>query len=108
MQLYRCMMDLQKGSTIIPKGTVADLENEYDVAPKVIKLLEGSHSIVKVSTPPLDVFPGWRYRAGRLKRAGITTVDALLSTEVSEIAERAGLRAETIRIWQKEALLLLA
>ena len=105
--IYRVTDDLAKGATIIPKGTVANLEKDYGIAPRVLAILESKRAIERVNTPPLEIPEGWRYRATRLRRAGITTVEELLEADVETLAGQTSLRAETIRTWQEEARLLL-
>ena len=102
--MYRLINALLLGNnSTLPAGIIADLEGEYKIKPKVIDVLIERGAIARVSTPPLEVLPGWAYRARRLSSKGIETVEDLLRSDTATLAEVLGVKPETVETYKTEA-----
>ncbi len=102
--MYRLINSLLlRDNSTLPAGIIADLEGEYKIKPSTIEILIKNGAIAKVSTPPLEVLPGWAYRAKRLASKGVETVEDLLKSDTEALAGELGLKPETVETYKTEA-----
>lgn len=99
MNLYRLHENLLYGNNKrIEKGSVHSLEK---LGQQVINILLEKGRISMYRAPPLEALPGFKYRAKRLRKFDMDTID-LYSLSVETIAEKTGLREKLIEKWKCE------
>jgi len=96
-ELYIVLKNLDYKGGIVPKGTVMFL----DLPRENLDILVNVGAISPFGTPPFDVLPGWRYRAKRLKRNGITVTTFLYRND-QDLAHALSLPTELVRRWRRE------
>lgn len=104
MATYRahCNLDIGNGAKFIPENTLFADGVMMDGS---IKILEGMGHISRVQFPPLGVLTGWKARADKLTKIGITDADTFLSTDAAVIAKSfRATSTDTVAAWQKELL----
>ena len=95
MAIYRVLKPLSTGHQ---PGDLVD-GNSF----KSLDVLVAVKALAPVSTPPLSELPGWIKRAERLNAVGIITVQDLLDTKSSAIAEIFGYKSTAgIDRWKEE------
>jgi hypothetical protein len=99
MQLYRAVQNLAWGNRTVARGTVFD-----GARLKAVERLVRVGAIAPVSTPPLEMVPGWQRRAVKLRTLGKTSVEEVLSMPAADLAGVFGVRPETAERWQSELL----
>jgi hypothetical protein len=104
MAIYRahCNLDIGRGAKFIAAGTLFD---ERVMMAESIQILVDMEHISRVQFPPLEVLPGWKARADRLRKAGIEDADTFLATDAATIAKAfRNISTETVSTWQAELL----
>ncbi len=100
MPLYRALRALsKKHDEITPRGAIVRLEwlNEEQIA----KLVQCG-AISRVKPPPLHVIPGWKLRAGKLHKVGITDTEQFLEADNEALAEKMEVKPATIEQWKAD------
>lgn len=91
-----------KEGNIIGEGIVF---NEGRLSGKAIKILLEMGKIAEVSFPPLEVIPGWKIRAAKVK--DMQTVE-FLDAPNEELAVKMKTKPDTIESWKAEILRWMA
>lgn len=99
MSLYRAVQNLAWGNKTVARGTVFD-----GARLKAVERLVRVGAIAPVSTPPLEMVPGWQRRAKRLRPLGKTSVEEVLSMPAADLAGIFAIRPQTAERWQSELL----
>lgn len=98
MILYRALENLLYNGKRIPKGALHSLEKLDE---RSISILIDRGRIAMYRAPPLDMLPGFKYRAKRLSRFGLDSTD-LFSMSTADIEEKTGLTENLIAKWKRE------
>ncbi|MFA5714361.1 MAG: hypothetical protein WC998_01300 [Candidatus Paceibacterota bacterium] len=103
MTYYRALEDLNAGhNNIIANGIVF---KESRLSPKAVTILAEMGRIAEVSFPPLEVIPGWKIRAAKVKN--MSTVE-FLDAPNDELAVKMKTKPDTIEAWKAEILRWMA
>ncbi len=101
-KLYLVLQDLGpfRDGTVLPEYTTSELKRVSESA-KEILLNKGA--IAEISTPPLEILPGWEEKAEVFKEVGIETIGDLVTADVEEVAQELHVPAEGIQEAADEA-----
>jgi hypothetical protein len=103
MTYYRSLRDLNAGNNnIITEGIVF---KESRLSPKAVTILAEMNKIATVSFPPLDVIPGWKIRAAKVKNL---STEEFLDAPNDELAVKMKSKPDTIESWKAEILRWMA
>ncbi|MDD5517861.1 MAG: hypothetical protein PHV98_00735 [Candidatus Omnitrophica bacterium] len=103
MAYYRSLTKLDAGhNNVIDEGIVF---NERRLSSKAITILAEMGRIAEVSFPPLDVIPGWKVRAAKVKE--ISTQE-FLDAPNNVLAVKMKTKPDTIEAWKAEILRWMA
>jgi len=104
MQMYRALVNLDKGGVIIEKGSIFP---ESGFQPAAINRLYLLNKIAPVSAPPLNELPGWKTRAKKLEKVEITQPSEFLAADDDELAETLDLDVEKVELLKQDLINLL-
>ncbi len=103
MTYYRALTNLDAGhNNIITEGVVF---KESRLSPKAVTILAEMGKIATVSFPPLEIIPGWKIRAAKVKT--LSTEEFLDATN-DELAVKMKSKPDTIESWKAEILRWMA
>ncbi len=100
MSLYRVLEPLSKRETVYRPGQVLRLEW---LKPEQVEILVQKGAVSRLQPPPLHVLPGWKLRAAKLQKQGVTNVEQFLEMDSEELAGRMEVQPKTIEGWKAEA-----
>jgi fructose 1,6-bisphosphatase len=108
MPLYRNLkLPLDTGKEIID-GWGRGVFHSSLMAEKNIEILEKMGKIARISSPPMEIFPGWKVRAGKLAKAEIVTAEEFIDTPDDELAKILKVKPDTITRYKTEVFSLLS
>lgn len=99
MPLYRVLERLDKGHRIIEPGEVISLSwlNEQQIDRLIVR-----GAVSRLQAPPLHILPGWKLRAARLHKLGVTDVEQFLESDNEALAAGMEVKPTTIEAWKKD------
>lgn len=101
MPYYRLLTNLSMGNTILRHGAIQQL----NLSQRKLNGLVERGAISQISTPPLEILPGWEERAARLKSQNIQTIEDLftvLDDTPETIARLFEMETSDVLQWRKE------
>lgn len=99
VKLYRVLERLECRPPIL-KGHIGTLLKLKELSRQK---LEERGRIAIVHAPPLEMLPGWRYRARHLRRkTGVNNAEDLLMADADDLSQRLMLSPSIVRRWQDE------
>ena len=108
MPLYRNLkLPLDTGKKIID-GSGRGVFHSSLLPQEHIAILEKKGLIARISTPPLEIFPGWKVRSGKLAKAEIVTAEQFLEAPDEELAKILKVKPDTIAKYKDEVIGLLS
>ena len=103
MTYYRALTQLDAGhNNIITEGIVF---KESRLSPKAVTILAEMGKIATVSFPPLEIIPGWKIRAAKVKTL---STEEFLDAPNDELAVKMKSKPDTIESWKAEILRWMA
>jgi len=96
--IYRVLRNLIVNEERILRGSLSDLAQVSEQGR--LKLLKMGR-ITRIEAPPLDVFPGWQFRAKRFAKLDILNAEDLLEADES-ISEQLRIKPDTLERWKGE------
>lgn len=99
MAMFRVLVALSKGTTIIPAGSFTRLEW---LRPAQQDVMVEAGAVSEVSAPPLEELPGWSVRAQKLALVGIVDVVQFLEADAEIVGKALRRKAETIESYRRE------
>ena len=101
MALFRVIVRLDRGSTVIQPGSFTRLEW---LSPRKQEVLQSVGAVSEVGSPPLAVIPGWKTRAGKLEEVGIEDVVQFIEADAAVICQALDRQPQTIEKYREELL----
>ena len=101
MTLFRVRTRLDKGSKAIPVGAFTRLEW---LTPRVQLILQSVGAVSEVGSPPLEVIPGWKTRAGKLEEVGIEDLVQFIEADSAVLCQALDRQPKTIEKYRAELL----
>jgi hypothetical protein len=99
MALYRVLRAMEKGNITYKRGDIVSAETFDEAA---IAKLEFVGALSKISSPPIAEIQGWEGRAKKLEGMGITTIEHMLESDVSDVASKMRVNRATVHRWRDE------
>ena len=99
MALFRVLVALSKGGTVIPAGSFTRLEW---LKPAQQAVMSEVGAVSEVATPPLEMLPGWSTRAAKLAAVGIVDVVQFLEADTETIGQALRRKAEAVEGYRRE------
>jgi hypothetical protein len=102
MPIYRTLKPLTRGfKKEIPRGKIIDITW---LRPEQIEKLEQVGAISPLRTPPLHKLPGWKLRAKKLQKVGVSSVEAFLEADPATLAEQVDVQPRTVKKWRDDLM----
>ena len=99
MAMFRVLVALSKGTTIIPAGSFTRLEW---LRPAQQDVMVETGAVSEVAAPPLEMLPGWSTRAAKLALVGIVDVVQFLEADTETLRDVLHRKAETVESYRRE------
>ena len=101
MALFRVIVQLDKGGTILQPGSFTRLEW---LSPRKQEVLQSVGAVSEVGSPPLEVIPGWKTRAGKLEEVGIEDLVQFIEADTETLCRALERQPGTIEKYRAELL----
>ena len=101
MALFRVIVQLDKGGTILQPGSFTRLEW---LSSRKQEVLQGVGAVSEVGSPPLVVIPGWKTRAGKLEEVGIEDLVQFIEADTAVLCQALDRQPVTIEKYRAELL----
>ena len=101
MALFRVIVQLDKGGTILQPGSFTRLEW---LSSRKQEVLQSVGAVSEVGSPPLEVIPGWKTRAGKLEEVGIEDLVQFIEADTAVLCQALERQPVTIEKYRAELL----